>query len=152
MTLEELIKNNSNYTWASDPITLKHLREVKEELAIKVVPVLNHLEDKGWKPRVVQGTRSVDEERKHVADGSSKTMHSMHLIGKAVDIVDKRYGWDGKASNLNYQYWKDYGSIIHSLYPRGEIQWGGDWIHFKDVAHIQLPHSPGEFDDIDFGD
>lgn len=138
------------YRWESDTVTMKHLNEVRPMLKKLVIPILNRLEDKGWQPRVVEGLRTVAQERTHVANGTSKTMHSMHLIGKAVDIVDKRYGWDGKAASLDYGFWVDYGDIVDDLYGKsGQLHWGGDWVHFKDVAHVELPHTSGEFLTID---
>jgi len=49
--------------------------------------------------------------------------------GYAVDIVDRRYGWDIAAA----QFWKDLGHLAKK-YGCG---WGGDWKK-PDPAHIEM--------------
>lgn len=46
---------------------------------------------------VVQGMRTVEEQRRLVARGASKTMASKHLVGRAVDLmayIDGRASWE----------------------------------------------------------
>jgi peptidoglycan L-alanyl-D-glutamate endopeptidase CwlK len=69
-----------------------------------------------------------------VRKGYSKTMNSSHRVGKAVDIIDKRYGWAGPASKLDYKFWTDLGREAKSV----GLKWGGDWSSFKDVAHVYI--------------
>ena len=95
--------------------------------------IMETLKSKGWQPTISSGLRTPAEQAEKVRQGYSQTMNSKHLIGKAVDITDKRYGWDGAASDTNYQFWKDLGAAAKSQ----GLQWGGDWKNFKDVAHIQ---------------
>jgi hypothetical protein len=49
--------------------------------------------------------------------------------GYAVDIVDKKRGWDIADPN----FWKDLGAIAKSY----GCEWGGDWKK-PDVAHVQM--------------
>ncbi len=152
MSIEDMLKDSAsrNYDFATDEISKKHLLEVKPALAEKVIPILESLEDEGWEPRVVEGLRTMAQEREKVRLGYSHTMHSKHLTGDAVDVVDKRYGWDHVASNLGYEYWREQGKLVDHT---PGLTWGGDWgrgyaryeallrdevSYFADVAHIQL--------------
>ena len=49
--------------------------------------------------------------------------------GYAVDIVDRRYGWDG----ADPQFWKDLGMLA----KRFGCSWGGDWKK-PDPAHVEM--------------
>lgn len=85
---------------------------------------------------VVDGGRTLPEQREYVRTGKSKTMKSRHLGGFALDYV----AWvDGK---ISYQL-KHMKAIADAFKQAGEdlkvpIEWGGDWKSFKDTPHIQL--------------
>ncbi len=91
---------------------------------------------------VVDGARTVEEQRRNVAKGVSKTMRSRHIPAKngyshAIDVapfINGKLSWD----------WKDYyplAKIIkqHAKKLNVPIEWGGDWKTFKDGPHWQLP-------------
>jgi peptidoglycan L-alanyl-D-glutamate endopeptidase CwlK len=101
----------------------------------KVDKILQELRSEGWQPRVVSQHRTIEEQRELVRQGRSQTMSSQHLAGLAVDIIDKRYGWHGPASDLDYEFWRDLGEACTK---RG-LTWGGNWESFPDVAHCQWP-------------
>lgn len=74
---------------------------------------------------VIQGLRTLDEQRELVAKGASQTMNSKHLDGKAVDLmayIGSRGSWE-----LNL-----YDDIAHAM-KLGAIEvgvpvrWGGAW-------------------------
>lgn len=87
--------------------------------------------------RVIEGLRTRDRQRYLVEKGASKTMNSRHLTGHAVDlvpIVDGKVSWD----------WKWFYPIAEAMKQAAKIkgvpvEWGGDWEHFKDGPHWQLP-------------
>lgn len=87
--------------------------------------------------RVTEGLRSVDRQKALVAAGASSTMRSRHLTGHAVDlaaVVGSEIRWD----------WPLYGRIAVAMKTAARelaipIEWGGDWEHFKDGPHFQLP-------------
>ena len=95
--------------------------------------------------RVLQGKRSIEEQKKNVAKGASKTMNSRHLGGKdeladAVDLValtDGKIDWaEGKEDQV-------YGAIYRQVKTAADelgipIRWGGHW-KFKDYVHFELP-------------
>ena len=88
---------------------------------------------------VLEGMRSAERQARLVASGASKTMHSRHLTGHAVDIaplVAGRVSWD----------WPLYHAISEAGFQaandvRIPIEWGGNWTSFKDGPHWQLPRS-----------
>ncbi|HKJ72689.1 MAG TPA: M15 family metallopeptidase [Alphaproteobacteria bacterium] len=89
--------------------------------------------------RVTEGKRSRDRQRELVAKGASQTMHSLHLEGKAVDIVVVRNGrvsWDFPLYRQVSKSFKRAGKALG--YP---VEWGGDWHSFKDGPHFQLPRN-----------
>lgn len=127
--------------------------------------ILIDLRKLGWDPTIVFARRTEEQQRDAIRRGASHTMLSWHLQdtigllpdgrshlqvvrGNAVDIVDKRYGWEGKAKSLDFQFWKDLGAAAHNQ----NCQWGGDWkpvkrkgkdgkmhiIEQRDVAHVQM--------------
>lgn len=93
--------------------------------------------------KVTCGIRTLEEQKKLVAAGASKTMRSRHLPGKtnglshAIDL----------APLLNGQLRWDW-PLFHKIAPamkqaakeeKVTIEWGGDWRTFKDGPHFQLP-------------
>jgi peptidoglycan L-alanyl-D-glutamate endopeptidase CwlK len=87
---------------------------------------------------VVDGGRTIAEQRHYVLTGKSKTMKSRHLGGFALDFV----AWvDGKIS-YKHEHMKAVADAFKSagkqLLGEGRIEWGGDWRKFVDKPHIQL--------------
>lgn len=86
---------------------------------------------------VIEGLRTVERQKQLVAAGASKTMRSRHLTGHAVDIapyVEGEIRWD----------WPLYKKIAPAVKQAAKevgvpIEWGGDWLRFKDGPHWQLP-------------
>lgn len=74
---------------------------------------------------VTQGLRTVAAEADAVASGHSKTMHSRHLTGHAVDlvpIVNGKLSWE----------WPFFYPIVTAMQAAGkylsvEMNWGADW-------------------------
>lgn len=82
---------------------------------------------------VGEGLRSVARQKELVATGKSKTMNSRHLTGHAVDIFPYPVSWD----------WKYYYPIADAMKQAArelgvDLEWGGDWVSFKDGPHFQL--------------
>jgi hypothetical protein len=109
------------------------MQGLNPKLQAAIPMIMSDMVARGWQPQISSGIRTPEEQAQKVAQGYSQTMNSKHLVGKAVDITDKRYGWDGPAADTNYQFWNDLGESA----KRHGMQWGGDWKNFKDVAHIQ---------------
>jgi peptidoglycan L-alanyl-D-glutamate endopeptidase CwlK len=109
---------------------------------------------------VVQGLRTLAEQRRFVARGASKTMASRHLNGNAVDLAWWKNGnvsWN--TDNLKAFYSMDhsvdysgYQAIGVAMLQAGKdlgvpIRWGADWDGdgqhtdhtFLDWVHFELP-------------
>lgn len=100
-----------------------------------------------WKPKdlgfiVTCGVRTVEEQRKLVKAGASRTMNSRHIPAKngfshAVDVaatIDGKVRWD----------WPCYDRIFRAMSAAAKaegvpLEWGGLWQTFKDGPHYQLP-------------
>lgn len=95
---------------------------------------------------VVQGLRSVEDEKKAVLSKHSTTMHSRHLPDKngwacAVDVaalVNGQVNWapGNEATVFGHIAVEIKAAALLAHIP---LEWGGDWIHFKDWGHFQLP-------------
>jgi len=113
---------------------------------------------------MVFARRTPEQQRDAIKRGASHTMLSWHVEhtigmlpagahlqvvrGNAVDIVDRRYGWEHQAKNKDFAFWKDLGAAAHKF----DCQWGGDWkpvrrkgkdgkmhtVDGRDVAHVQM--------------
>ncbi|MBY5581849.1 M15 family metallopeptidase [Rhizobium leguminosarum] len=91
---------------------------------------------------VMEGTRSVAQQKLNVAKGVSSTMNSRHIPGKdglskAVDlvpIVNGKASWDWAVYNKFAPIVKEAAKL-----EKVPVEWGGDWKTFKDGPHFQLP-------------
>jgi len=85
---------------------------------------------------ITEGLRTKERQAELVAQKKSKTMNSRHLTGHAIDfmaIVDGKGTW----------VWKYYETIANTIKACAkelgvEIDWGGDWVGFRDGPHIEL--------------
>ena len=88
--------------------------------------------------KITEGLRTVQRQTQLVAAGASRTMNSRHITGHAVDVaalIGREVRWD----------WPLYGKIAYAVKQAAldvtvMVEWGGDWKHFKDGPHFQLPH------------
>ena len=86
---------------------------------------------------VIEGKRSKERQIELYRTGKSKTMRSRHLTGHAVDLaawVNGTISWE----------WPHYREIARAMKQVAQelnipIEWGGDWVTFKDGPHFQLP-------------
>ncbi len=89
--------------------------------------ILTKLAEKGYKPFVVEGLRTIEQQRQKVKDGNSQTMNSYHLSGYAADICNTGEMWD---KGLVRQFWMDMYDIVTSLsVTNGRIRAGLCWDH-----------------------
>lgn len=94
---------------------------------------------------VIDGLRTIEEQRINVARRVSKTMRSRHLTGHAVDIVpwgdfDKDGDIDGEdLFNFAVEYRKIAAAMKQAAQELGiKIEWGYD-LWGWDMPHFQLP-------------
>ena len=86
---------------------------------------------------VIEGLRTVERQKELVAQGASKTMHSRHITGHAVDLVPHRA--DGKIAFDWPLYHKLAPAMKQAAADLGvSLVWGGDWSSFPDGPHFEL--------------
>lgn len=92
---------------------------------------------------VLEGVRSVARQRQLLQAGATTTMKSRHLpdaadgLARAVDVapfVNGEVRWD-------WPLYLKLAPIIKAaaVEENVPVEWGGDWIKFKDGPHWQLP-------------
>ncbi|SSW64303.1 hypothetical protein AVE30378_01005 [Achromobacter veterisilvae] len=92
---------------------------------------------------VVEGLRTVAQQRENVAKGVSQTMASYHLpqadgLSHAVDLaplVDGSIPWN------NWQAFADLAGVVKACAAElgVPVEWGGDWKTLRDGPHFQIP-------------
>ena len=98
--------------------------------------------------RVTEGVRTLDRQKALVAKGASKTLNSRHLTGHAVDLVpyfdsDQDGDIDGDDMFAWPLYYKLAPVVKEAARDEGvAVEWGGDWVSFKDGPHWQLARTP----------
>lgn len=92
---------------------------------------------------VVEGLRTLAQQREYVARGVSKTMNSYHLpqvdgLSHAVDLAPLLGGaipWD------RWEEFRRLADVVKACAAElgVPVEWGGDWKTLKDGPHFQLP-------------
>lgn len=86
---------------------------------------------------VTEGLRTKERQTELVRAGASQTMRSRHLTGHAVDLavfVGNEVRWD-------WPLYERLSTVMKAAAGAEKIlvEWGGDFPHFKDGPHYQLP-------------
>lgn len=87
---------------------------------------------------VVEGVRTLETQKKYVAEGKSKTLDSYHLTGHAVDLAPIENGvidWNNKKGQFDdvYLAMKQAAKELNV-----DLIWGGNWKSFVDKPHFQI--------------
>ena len=93
--------------------------------------------------KVLEGLRSAERQQQLVSSGASRTMNSRHLTGHAVDLAPY-LDTDGDGDREVSWHWPHYYPLAEAVKRAAAelqvpVEWGGDWITFKDGPHWQLP-------------
>lgn len=111
---------------------------------VKVVERACKIADFGFDLTVIQGVRTVAQQKVNVKKGASQTMRSRHIpssnkckLACAVDLAPSIKGqvkWDWPL------YYKFAPIVKRAAKELGTpVEWGGDWKSLKDGPHFQLP-------------
>lgn len=129
--------------------SLSRLKGVHPDLVRVVNRCAKDWKDKQFTFGITCGVRTLEEQRILVKKGASKTLRSRHIpapngYSHAIDVVafiDGKVRWD----------WPLYDKISKAMKASAKaenvpVEWGGDWVSFKDGPHYQLPWSsyPGK--------
>lgn len=87
---------------------------------------------------VVEGMRTLETQKKYLAQGKTTTLNSRHLIGQAVDLAPVENGtidWNNSKGQFD--------SVATAMKKAAKelgvkITWGGDWVRFVDKPHFQI--------------
>lgn len=122
--------------------SMARLRGVHPDLVRVVLRCAADWKDKDTGFIVTCGVRTLEEQKVLVAKGASKTLRSRHIPAKngyshAVDLAATIQGqvrWD----------WPLYDKLAKAMKAAAKaekvpLEWGGDWVSFRDGPHFQLP-------------
>jgi peptidoglycan L-alanyl-D-glutamate endopeptidase CwlK len=93
---------------------------------------------------VTEGLRTRERQARLVAIGASRTLHSRHLTGHAVDLAYWLDDGDGAVEQGEIRWdWPLYQQLGAAMKVAGKevgvpIVWGGDWPSFRDGPHFEL--------------
>ena len=92
---------------------------------------------------VVEGVRTLAQQREYVTKGASQTMSSYHFpqvdgLGHAVDLAPLVRGaipWN------DWQAIAELAGVVKACAAElgVPVEWGGEWKSFKDGPHFQIP-------------
>jgi peptidoglycan L-alanyl-D-glutamate endopeptidase CwlK len=123
--------------------SIKRLVGVHPDLVRVVKRAATMVDAEGIQFIVTCGVRTLEEQKKLVAGGFSKTLNSRHIpaprnnLSHAVDLavmVGNTITWQAIA-------YKKLAKIVKAAAKAEgvQIEWGGDWVKFFDGPHFQLP-------------
>lgn len=121
----------------------KMVRRDVNELAPKmreaVLHAVSECEVAGYPVQIYECLRTHELARIYFALGASKArdgFKTWHFYGLAVDVIHPVYGWtwweDGGAQG---RAWREF---VVSTFKKHGLDWGGEWISFKDRPHFQF--------------
>ena len=91
---------------------------------------------------IIEGKRSLEEQKELLKEGATKTLKSAHLTGKAVDVYPYPVDFEDR------DRWHYFGGYVLGTARQFGIDviWGGDWDNdtktkdntFDDLMHFEL--------------
>lgn len=113
--------------------SLKNLQGVND----KLVRIAKRADELTTQPFIItEGLRTKERQAVLFKQGATRTMNSMHIVGRAIDlapVVDGEVRWDWPLFYKLADAMKKAASELNI-----SIEWGGDWTSFKDGPHFQL--------------
>lgn len=120
-----------------------HLKKVHPDLARVVRRTASDWKDKNKNFFITCSMRTLEEQKKLKEAGASKTLRSRHLPGKktglshAVDLAVRM----GKDIKWDWPLYLELAKAMKTAAKKEKVplEWGGDWVSFRDGPHFQLP-------------
>lgn len=122
--------------------SINKLKKVHPDLVRVVHRTATLIKDKSFGFIITCGARTLEEQKKLLKQGATRTLNSRHIPGKdgfskAVDFavtLDGKVRWD----------WPLYSRLAGIVKEAAKLEgvpvtWGGDWVSFKDGPHFELP-------------
>ena len=120
------------------------LDALQEPFRSKVRAILSDAMERRAYFVVTETMRSYERQRELFDAGKSRTMHSNHLIGKAVDVAPVKLYSDGKVTEIGLseedkklEAWK----VLGALAEKYGVGWGGShngkWTDYEDFPHLE---------------
>lgn len=103
------------------------LGQHQEAFTEDLIKLISYALSLGYKVRMGEVQRTVEQQEIYVRTGRSKTMNSMHIKKCAADLHFTKNGVLVYPDELG-NYWEDLNPLN---------QWGGNWKSFKDKPHFQ---------------
>lgn len=92
---------------------------------------------------VLEGLRTIERQKRLLAQGATTTLKSRHLTGHAVDLAPMiDLDGDGRMDvSWAWPHYHELAKIVKAAaaHEGVPVEWGGDWKKFKDGPHWQLP-------------
>lgn len=122
--------------------SLSRLRGVHPDLVRVVLRCADDWKDKDTGFIVTQGVRTLEEQKLLLKKGASRTLRSRHLkapngYAHAVDLAVVLKG----AVTWHFPLYDRLAKAMKAAAKAEKVplEWGGDWLKFKDGPHYQLP-------------
>lgn len=84
-----------------------------------VLPIADH--------KILEGLRTVKQQRAYYLSGNSKTMESKHLVGRAIHVLPYPFS---ESDWHNRDYWMWFAGVVYASAPPATLEvlrWGGRW-------------------------
>ena len=86
---------------------------------------------------VTETRRSYERQVELYNAGKSRTMRSLHLVGKAIDVAPVLLYSDSRVQELTWDKAHPSWEILGELADKWELNWGGRWKNFQDFPHLE---------------
>lgn len=113
------------------------LEALQEPFRSKVRGVLSDAMERRVYFVVTETVRSYERQKELFEAGKSRTMHSNHLIGKAVDVAPVVAFSGGTVSELTWDHQHPAWRALGLLATKWNVTWGGNWESFPDLPHLE---------------
>lgn len=113
--------------------TLQELLTLEPWLQLRAWYHIAYLRYYGWPAVITQGRRTLAQQRQFVAAGTSKTLNSYHLYGRAWDVT-----LQGMTPDQVDARYPDFYPLAAQIAKWLGVRWGGSWRSIVDKPHFEV--------------